>query len=111
VIGSKEEPYFCNREEEERRKSRGDYSFMRSDNPTGTIDGKSLKTDKRNIRASAFPMDFTEIKEEIFSFDNLTLERMKRYIHYRSIRNLVWHFDDIKSEMARKRVASKIHPI
>ncbi|HEV2483298.1 MAG TPA: hypothetical protein VGS79_26715 [Puia sp.] len=53
-------------------------------------------------------MDFTEIKETILSFDDLTSERMKKYIHYRSIRNFVCHFDDIKSEMARARVCKML---
>jgi hypothetical protein len=49
-------------------------------------------------------MEFTEIQETIFSFDSLLSERMKKYIHYRSIRNFVRHFDEIKAEKARARV-------
>jgi len=51
-------------------------------------------------------MDIYEIKETVISWDGLLSERMKKYIHYRSIRNFVLHFDEIKSEKARERICS-----
>jgi len=51
-------------------------------------------------------VDTDDIKKEILSFDEMLSETMKKNIHYRSMRNFVLHFDEIKAEKARDRVTS-----
>jgi len=47
-----------------------------------------------------------DIKQDLLSFDEMLSETMKKYIHYRSMRNFVLHFDEIRTEKARDRVTS-----
>jgi len=43
-----------------------------------------------------FMIEFSEIEDAVRSFDTIHPEKMKRYIHYRSFRNFVTHFDEIR---------------
>ena len=45
-----------------------------------------------------------EIKDIILSLENILTARMRRKIHYRSMRNFVMHFGEIKGEGARERI-------
>ena len=49
-------------------------------------------------------MEFAEIKNTILSFEDLLSERMKRYIHYKSMRNFVVHFDEIQGALTRGKI-------
>ncbi len=51
-------------------------------------------------------MGINEVKETILSMDTLISERMKKYIHYRSIRNFVIHYDEIQSGAAKEKIRS-----
>src|ERR1700761_2905636 len=48
--------------------------------------------------------EFAEIKNTILSFGDLLPERMKKYIHYKSMRNFVLHFDEIRGEITREKI-------
>jgi len=50
-------------------------------------------------------VEINEIKEFILSLDSRISERMKKYIHYRSMRNFVLHFDEIKSDVVRNQIS------
>jgi hypothetical protein len=50
-------------------------------------------------------MNVDESKEIILSLDTMLSERMKKYIHYRSMKNFVLHFDEIQSSLAREKVS------
>jgi hypothetical protein len=49
-------------------------------------------------------MEFAEIKDTILSFEDMLSERMKKYIHYKSMRNFVLHFDEIRGAITRERI-------
>ena len=49
-------------------------------------------------------MEIDEVKEVILSFDTLLSERMKKYIHYRSMRNFCLHFDEIESNVTQEKI-------
>ena len=49
-------------------------------------------------------MEMTEIKEIILSWDEMLSKRMKKYIHYRSMKNFVLHYDEIKSDVAKEKI-------
>ena len=49
-------------------------------------------------------MDFVEIKKFIMSLDTLLSEKMKNNIHYRSMRNFVYHFDEIPDNLAKEKI-------
>jgi hypothetical protein len=51
-------------------------------------------------------MEFNEIKDIILSYDDLLSWEMKKYMHYRSIRNFVDHFDEIKGVKAQLSVCN-----
>src|ERR1700721_1040383 len=50
-------------------------------------------------------MEFEEIKEIILSLEDTISERMRKYIHYKSMRNFVNHFYEIQNDRARYRIA------
>ena len=39
------------------------------------------------------------------AWDTMLSQRMKKYIHYRSMRNFVSHYDDIQSQIARETIS------
>ncbi len=49
-------------------------------------------------------MNIIESREAILSLDEMLSERMKKYIHYRSMRNFVLHYDEIESPLARENI-------
>jgi len=49
-------------------------------------------------------MEIQEIRENIISLEEKISERMRNYIHYKSIRNFVFHFDEITSEKTQSRI-------
>lgn len=49
-------------------------------------------------------MEIAEITETILSLETMISERMRKNIHYRSMRNFVLHFEEISSEKAREKV-------
>lgn len=51
-------------------------------------------------------MEFNEVKETILSLDDLLPARVKKYMHYRSVKNFVLHFDEIRSESAKGRICA-----
>lgn len=50
-------------------------------------------------------MEIDEIKDTILSFKDLLSVRMRNQIHYRSMRNFVLHFDEIKAVKTREMIA------
>src|ERR1700722_10544020 len=51
-------------------------------------------------------MNIIESREAILSLDEMLSERMKKYIHYRSMRNFVLHYDEIESPLARESISA-----
>ena len=51
-------------------------------------------------------MEFDEVAAAILSFDELLSEKWKDGIHYRSMKNFIRHFDEIKSEAAKGRICN-----
>jgi hypothetical protein len=49
-------------------------------------------------------VELAEAKETILSLDTLLSDRMKKYIHYRSMRNFVLHYHEIQSEIAKEKI-------
>jgi hypothetical protein len=49
-------------------------------------------------------MENDKIEETILSWDTMLSERMKRYLHYKSMKNFVLHFEEIKNGRDRERV-------
>jgi hypothetical protein len=49
-------------------------------------------------------MTFDEIKCIVLEWDSSLSPRMKKYIHYRTMRNFILHFDEIKSEREREKI-------
>ncbi len=50
-------------------------------------------------------MEIAEAKETILSLDALLSEKIKKYIHYRSMRNFVLHYDEIKNSAAQENIS------
>ena len=50
-------------------------------------------------------MEIDNAKETILSLDTLLSEKMKKYIHYRSMRNFVLHYEEIKSPDAQDKIS------
>ena len=51
-------------------------------------------------------MEIEQIKEIILSWDSMLSQRMKKYIHYRSMRNFVFHYDEIDNEKVKNRISN-----
>src|SRR5450631_4564898 len=49
-------------------------------------------------------MNVDESKEIILSWDTMLSERMKKYIHYRSMKNFVIHFDEIDNKVTQEKI-------
>ena len=49
-------------------------------------------------------MDIEELKERFLLLDGKTSERMRRYVHYKSMRNFLNHFDEIESASAKQKI-------
>jgi hypothetical protein len=49
-------------------------------------------------------MNINDSKKAILSLECMLSETMKKYIHYRSMRNFVLHYDEIESPPARENV-------
>jgi predicted transport protein len=49
-------------------------------------------------------MEYSEIRDAIESFDKIQPAKLKRYIHYRSFRNFVTHFVEIRDDKTRELV-------
>lgn len=49
-------------------------------------------------------MDIDEIKKSVLLIEDKTSLKMRRAIHYNSIRNFTIHFDEIKSNGSRKEI-------
>jgi len=49
-------------------------------------------------------MSDEEVKEGILSLDSLISERMKKYIHYKSMKNFVLHIEEIKNPRHRSHI-------
>jgi hypothetical protein len=49
-------------------------------------------------------MSIEQIKETILSWETMLSKRMKKYIHYRSMRNFILHFDDIKNSKVQEKI-------
>jgi len=54
-------------------------------------------------------MNIDEIKEEILPLGGKLSKRMKKYMHYQSMRNFVLHFDEIKTVESRAKIADLLH--
>jgi hypothetical protein len=50
-------------------------------------------------------VEIADAKETILSLDAMLSEKMKKYIHYRSMRNFVLHFDEIKNPAAKENIS------
>ncbi len=50
-------------------------------------------------------MNYDEIKSSVLEWDLMLSPRMKKYIHYKSMRNFVMHFDEITAVKTRERIA------
>jgi len=48
--------------------------------------------------------EYAEIKRAVRSFDAIRPEKLKQYIHYRSFRNFVTHFDEIRDDQTKSFV-------
>lgn len=51
-------------------------------------------------------MEIEQIKETIISWDTMLSQQMKKYIHYRSMRNFVSHYDEVKNVRAKEKICS-----
>src|SRR5882762_8246690 len=51
-------------------------------------------------------MEFDIIKEKILFWDTLISDRMKKYIHYKSMRNFILHFDEIRGDIVKVRIVA-----
>ena len=49
-------------------------------------------------------IEYSEIKDAIGSFDAIQPEKLKLYIHYRSFRNFVTHFREIRDDQTKSFV-------
>jgi hypothetical protein len=49
-------------------------------------------------------MEIGETRDAILGLEPILSERMKSNIHYYSIKNFVMHFDEIKSEIAKRNI-------
>src|SRR5882762_8653321 len=49
-------------------------------------------------------MEIEQIKEAIISWDSMLSQRMKKYIHYRSMRNFVFHYDEIQNKKTQDKI-------
>ena len=49
-------------------------------------------------------MTFDEIESLVLEWDSSLSPRMRKYLHYRSMRNFVMHFHEIKSERERAKI-------
>lgn len=49
-------------------------------------------------------MNYDQIKKSILEWGDMLSPRMRKYIHYRSMRNCVLHFDEIKSGRDRNKI-------
>src|ERR1700744_4904413 len=49
-------------------------------------------------------LEYSEIREAIGSFDTIRPEKLKRFIHYRSFRNFVAHFDESRDDRTKSFV-------
>jgi len=50
-------------------------------------------------------MEIEQIKETIMAWDTMLSQRMKKYIHYRSMRNFVLHYDEIQSQNVQDKIS------
>jgi hypothetical protein len=55
-------------------------------------------------------MNYEEIKDTITEWEFMLSARMKKYIHYRTMRNFVLHVEDIKNEQDRARILQSERP-
>jgi hypothetical protein len=53
-------------------------------------------------------MDWIEIKERFESWDRILIQKQKRYIHFYSMRNFVFHFNSLPNEAVKEKVATII---
>src|SRR5579872_4290858 len=49
-------------------------------------------------------IEYSEIKDALQSFDANTPDKLKRYIHYRSFKNFVTHFDEVREDKTKSYV-------
>jgi hypothetical protein len=49
-------------------------------------------------------MEVEQIKETIISWESMLSKRMKKYIHYRSMRNFILHFNDVTNSKAQEKI-------
>jgi hypothetical protein len=49
-------------------------------------------------------MESRDIKETILSWDTMLSKRMKKYIHYRSMRNFLLCIDEIKNSRDKEKI-------
>jgi hypothetical protein len=49
-------------------------------------------------------MSYDEIRNTIVAWQQMLPSKTRKYIHYRSMRNFVWHFNEIRSERDRDKV-------
>jgi hypothetical protein len=51
-------------------------------------------------------MDIGEIKRTLESWDGVLSQKQKKYIHYRSMRNFAFHYDELPGERNKEKVAA-----
>jgi len=49
-------------------------------------------------------MEIEQVKNNILNLEGTISDRMKKYIHYKSMRNFINHFDEINDERTKNRI-------
>jgi hypothetical protein len=54
-------------------------------------------------------MEIDQVQENILNLESMISERMKKYIHYKSMRNFINHFDEINDKTTQRRILALMY--